>query len=111
MIKTRATSNPFAVSGDRLDRDRFCDARQIDVERRALTGCAGDFDRAAVAGHDAVDDGKAEPGALADLLRRKKWLEDAADCRHIHAVAGIADGKLGIGACFQACKTTLQSAI
>src|SRR6185503_1180458 len=51
-------------------------ARQIEVERRALTLSAPDADVAAVLLHDAVDHREPETGAAALVLRREERLED-----------------------------------
>ena len=42
-------------------------------------------------GDDAVDDRESEPGALADIFRRKEGLEYPILGFGIHAAAGIGD--------------------
>ena len=50
--------------------------RQLDVERRAAIRPRLETDAAAVLLHDRVGDRQAEPGALADFLRREERVED-----------------------------------
>ena len=75
---------------ERLERDRLLRRsrgrriqvltrdRQLDEERRALAFLRRQPDAAAVFLHDRVGDGEAEPGALADFLRREERIEHLA---------------------------------
>ena len=54
-------------------------------------------DGATVAADDAVNDGEAEAGALADGLGGEEGIEDAVEGGAIHAAAVVADGEADVG--------------
>ena len=68
-------------------------ARQVDGDASAHAGFAGDRDRAAALGHDAVDHRHAQPDAFAGPLGGEKRLEEMGADLFIHAAAVVADGK------------------
>src|SRR5579863_9570594 len=65
--------------------------RQENREFAAFAALAAAIDAAAMAGHDAVDDGKAKAGALADILGCEEGLEDTAEIRGVDPAARIGD--------------------
>src|SRR6266850_1304993 len=73
------------------------DARHVDRERGAAPGGARHVDCAAGVSDDAVNERQSEPGPLADLLRREKRLEDAAERCFVHARPRVLDGETRIG--------------
>src|SRR5579864_7497362 len=79
---------PFTHLGFRMA------TRKEQIEPRADSRLARDFDDTTVAGDDAVHDGKTETRAAADLLRGEEWLEDAPERRRVHSATVINDAEL-----------------
>src|SRR5262249_17624895 len=79
----------------RFGGSRLLGTRDMTRQENAEDGAASDLrfreDEAAGLLDDAVDGGKAEPRALADLLGREEWLEDFVDMFRRDALAGVAD--------------------
>ena len=77
----------YGLGGARrpLDRRR----RKFEDEPRALADDALAVDRAVVLAHDAVGDGQAEAGALADRLGREERIVDAGEVLARNAGAGV----------------------
>jgi hypothetical protein len=96
-IRIGIVRGPDALPGSRYRaHERYYlmhECRQEDVEARSLFDAAFDRDAAAMLDDDAVHQGEAKAGALADRLGGKERLEDAGQRLRIDAAAGIADGE------------------
>src|SRR5579884_2787104 len=68
-------------------------SRKIDGEGRALVDDAIYFDKAMMLSDDAVHHGQAQSGSFADILGRKKRLEQAAAYLLAHPYSGIGHSK------------------
>src|SRR5215472_17621069 len=66
---------------------------QIDLERRALAGCAVYPNVAVALFHNAVDGGKTEACALAALFGSKERFEDVGQNRWVHPCSRVGNGK------------------
>src|SRR5216683_7469337 len=73
--------------------NRLVDPREIDLERRSVSGLAIDPDAAAALLDDPEDGRQAQPGPLARVLRGEERLEDPRLDRGVHAVSRVADGE------------------
>src|SRR6266581_4840389 len=95
MIRMRVIPQTFSLEKD-LARDVFCrgsglDQGQIDVKRGSLAWIALNGDRATVAGHNPVDDGKPQPAARPEGLGGEKRLKDPLHRLLCHAMPGVTD--------------------
>src|SRR5580658_1742421 len=82
----------------RLVHRSHCQCRQDDVEPRPLAGRTLDLDSPAMVLDDAVHDGEAEPGALADLSRGEKRLEHPSLRRRVHPAPRVRNGEAQMSA-------------
>ena len=87
----------------------------------AVANLAADLDGAAMVLDDSMHYRQAQPGPFLRRFGGKERVKNAFQCRCIHAVSGVADGKLDVGAgdkiergagtlgCGNGCKADLQS--
>ena len=68
---------------------RCLDARQIDLERGALSGVALHVNATAVLFDNPIDHGQPQPGTFAHLFRGEERLEDVIQGLCIHTAAGV----------------------
>jgi len=66
-------------------------AREIDLDRRALAGLAVDLHVPVRLFDEPVDLAQPEAGALPGFLGSEEWFEGAAERFLIHAATGIGD--------------------
>ena len=69
------------------------DARQIDFDGGSFADLAVDFNVSTRLFDEAIHLGKSKPGAVADILRRKEWVEGLRDDVGGHAAAIVCDGQ------------------
>ena len=83
---------------DAGDGHRLLGRRQKDAERRAFPRLADHVDVPLVLLDDAVDDGQAQAGALAEFLGGEERLEDARLHFAAHAAASVGHGQQHVAA-------------